>query len=208
MRKGVLGLALAILAAQFAGAENTTLYSGKASTSTQYIGITMGNDALDFLQLQFDVLKYLKDDPALHSEDPKLGRGDFLGVSLNLVLKLPIHLIPSLDSFDYVQPYIVVGRGYAAESLSVDYYDTPTAGTGKTGFFNKLRSFSSFGCGLVVMITPSFGLKFDYRTMKLAELSGLGADGAARKINRLSVGLCFGAYKKEVKKPKKTGERP
>ena len=208
MKKGIWGLVVVLLAVPLAGQEKTTLYTGRATTNTQYGGFTFGNDVFDFLQIQFDVLKYLKDDPALHRDDPSLSRGDFLGVSLNCVLKLPIHIIPLLDSFDYIQPYIVAGRGYAVESLTTDYYEAPSPGNGKTGVFNKLRSFSSFGYGLVVMITPALGLKLDYRTMKLGELSRLGADGAARKINCLSVGLCFGTYKKEVKKPKKTGGRP
>lgn len=193
MRRRLI-LPTAILAAAcFATAENTVLYTGRGSNKAQFIGISQAGDVLDFLQLQFDIMKYVKDDPSLHNEDKLLSRGDFLGVSLNVALKLPIHLIPGLDRFDFIQPYLVVGKGIGAESLSPDYYEF---GAGQGGLFKQLRTFGSFGYGLVVMFAPSIGARLDVRSVNIAESEGMGVNGAPRKFQRVSVGLCFGAYKK------------
>jgi len=201
LKKTILFLALILMSLNLLNAESTTLYTGKTSTKAQYMGLTFGGDIWDFLQLQFDVLKYLKDDPDLHSDDPIFNRGNFLGVSLNFVLKLPIHLIPYLDQFDYIQPYLLTGRGYGLESLATEYFDQPNSVDEKSGIFSKIRAFDSFGYGLVVMVSPTFGIKVDYRSVNLAEHKGTGLQ--SRSFGRVSFGICFGAYKKPIPKVKK-----
>ena len=201
LKKTILFLALILMSLNLLNAEGQTLYAGKTSNKTQYVGLTLGGDIWDFLQLQFDVMKYLKDDPGFYSDDPKFNRGDFLGVSLNFVLKLPIHLIPYLDQFDYIQPYLLVGRGYGLESLAADYFNQENSVDKKSGIFSKIRAFDSFGYGLVVMVSPTFGIKVDYRSMNLAEHKGSGLQ--SRSFNRVSFGICFGAYKKPIQKVKK-----
>lgn len=200
MKKALIGFGIVLASAAALGAEGFTLYTGKAN-NTSYLGVAIGGDIGDFLQLQIDMMKYLKDDPSLHSDVPELSRGDFLGVSGNFVLKFPLQLIPYLDRFDYIQPYISVGRGIAAENTGAAYNDAPNPVDGKTGIFNKLRPFKSFGYGLLIMITSKFGLKVDYRSVNLSEHKGLGLPG--RKFSRLSFGICFGPYKKEIKRIKK-----
>jgi len=200
VKKALIGFGIVLASAIALRAEAFTLYTGKAN-NTKYAGFAFGGEIGDFLQLQIDVMKYLKDDPSLHSDLPELSRGDFLGVSGNFVLQIPLQLIPHLNRFDYIRPYILVGRGIASENIGGNYNDAPNPVDGKTGIFNKLRSFSSFGYGLVVMISPAFGLKVDYRSLNLSAHTGLGLPG--RKFNRLSIGICFGPYKKEIKRIKK-----
>jgi len=200
MKRAFLGFGIILLSAGLMQAEGFTLYTGKAN-KTQCIGIALGGDIWDFLQLQVDAMKYLKQDAALRSDDPTLNRSDFLGVSATFVLKLPLHLVPYLDRFDYIQPYILAGRGYAIESLSAAYIDAPNAVDGAKGMFSKLRSFNSFGYGLIVMISPQFGLKVDYRTIDMAGHTGMGIPG--RKFGRTTVGICVGPYKNPIKRIKK-----
>jgi hypothetical protein len=200
LKKAILVLSFIFFLFHFLYAENFTLYTGKAN-KTQYIGASLGGDIWDFLQLQVDGLKYLKDDSGLHSDDPIYNRGDFLGLSLNFVLKLPIHLIPYLDRFDYIQPYVLVGRGYGIENLAGDYHAAENAVDKKTGLFSKILSFNSFGYGLIFMITSRFGIKVDYRSVNISEHEGMGLP--ARKFGRVSFGICFGPYKEDIKRIKK-----
>jgi hypothetical protein len=181
-------------------AEGLTLYFGKASTQTQYYGVSIGGDIWDFLQLQFDVMKYAKQDPALRNDDPALSRGDWMGASFNIALKLPLHLIPSLDRLEFIQPYILTGFGYGLESFAADYLER-TAPNGKSGLFNWLRPYRALGVGVIVMLSPTVGVKLDYRTLTLNEQADLLLPG--RSFNRLSVGICFGPYKTNVPKIKK-----
>jgi len=204
LKKKIVFLALVFMTVHFMHAEGTTLYIGSTSTKAQLAGITFGGDIWDFLQIQVDFMKYIKEDPSLHVDDPAVNRGDFLGASLNVVLKMPIHLIPYLDQFDYIQPYILAGRGYGVESLVTDYFNNPNEGDQKTGVFNKIRGFNSFGVGVVVMLAPKFGLKLDYRSVNIAEHAGMGIAagqaGQARSFHRISFGVCFGGYKTESPK--------
>ena len=194
MKKVWVVLFLVFGLTHFAAAENMTLSIGNAKS--QFAAVALGGNIWDFLQLQLDVMKYLKDDtdPALQNPDPKLSRSDFLGVSVVVALKLPIHLIPGLDRFEFIQPYISAGRGYGLESLKTEYNDAPNAGADqKTGFFNKMISFNTLGGGVLFMIAPKFGVKLDYRQMSLAEQKGIPLP--ARKMTRISIGVAFGAYK-------------
>jgi hypothetical protein len=194
LKRAFVGVGLVLVMDAFLGAENLTIYIGKSKA--QFAGVTIGGDIWDFLQLQVDVMKYLKDDTSLHSDDPKLNRGDFLGASVNVVLKLPLHIIPYLDQFDFIQPYLTAGHGFASENLTADYNNLPNPGDNKTGIFNKLWSFNSFGVGLIIMISPQFGLKVDYRSIDLAAQTGLNLP--ARSFGRTSFGICFGKYKNDV----------
>ena len=191
MKKVWVVLFLVVGLTHFAVAENMTLSIGQAKA--QFASVALGGNIWDFLQLQLDVMKYLKDDPGFQNADAKLSHGDFLGVSLVVALKLPIHLIPGLDRFDYIQPYISAGRGYGLESLEAGYNNEPNVGDQKTGFYNKMIAFNTLGGGVLFMIAPKFGVKLDYRQMSLAEQKGIPLP--ARKMDRISIGVAFGAYK-------------
>jgi len=196
MKKKFLLLLVFLFVFKYSQAENLTIYSGTTSVNTQYFGATAGGDILDFLQMQIDFFKYLKKDQSLYSSIPGENRGDFLGISFNFALNLPIHLIPSLDKYDYIQPYILVGYGFGVENLSGDYMRVPDK-DGKTGIFSKMRQFDSYGLGLVVMVTPQIGFKVDYRSVNISALEGMGYP--SRKFNRFSFGVSFGSKKKTKK---------
>jgi len=177
---------------QFLSAENFTIYTGSTSKKIAFLGSTIGGDIWHFIQLQLDVFKYLQQDQSLYSAKPENNRGDFLGASINFALKFPIHLIPYLEKLDYIQPYIVAGYGYGIENLASEYINLPDK-DGKTGFFSKLRQFDSFGYGIIIMITPSFGFKIDSRSIKISKDDGMGYP--YRRFTRFSFGICFGKYK-------------
>lgn len=196
MKKKFLFILIFLIAFEFSNAENFAIYTGRTSDEVQFLGTSIGGDILHYLQLQLDFFRYIQDDQALYSDNPEENRGDFLGVSLNFALKIPINLIPYLDKFDYIQPYILVGYGYGLESLASEYMDVPDA-DGKTGIFSKMRQFDSFGYGLIVMVASTIGLKIDFRSIKISEHEGMGYP--SRKFNRISFGLCFGGYKEKRK---------
>ena len=198
MKKGLIFLFLIIITLQTSTAENLTLYTGNTSRNIKYVGCTVGGDILHFLQMQLDVFKYLKNDtdPALYSVNPEENRGDFLGVSINFALKLPIHLIPGLDRYDFVQPYISSGIGYGWENLSGQYMGTENA-DGNSGLFTKMRKFGSLGVGIVGMISQTFGVKIDFRHLNINELTKMNYQ--KRSFSRLSIGICFGRYKSAPK---------
>lgn len=192
MKKKLLIFLVVLFLTQAMFAENFTIFTGTASTDTEFFGLSFGGEILGFLYINFDFFKYLKDDQSLYSDIPAENRGDFLAGSLNFELKLPIHLIPYLDKFDFIQPYILFGYGYGLENLSKEYFDLPD-NNGKTGLSTKLRQFYSSGIGIVVMVSPSIGIKIDYRSLNISEHQGMGYSG--RKISRISFGICLGKYK-------------
>jgi len=200
MKRIGFGIVLILMSAALLSAENFTLYAGNAN-KTQFLGLAISGDVGDFLQFHFDLLKYVKKDQNLISDNPKLDRSDLLGASGTFVLKLPIHLLPYLDRLDYIQPYLSAGTGLAIESTSAEYNDAPGAVDGGTGVFRKVRTFFSFGYGVIVMIATEFGIKLDFRTIDMAAHSGMGLP--ARKFDRVSVGVCFGPYKSPIKRIKK-----
>ena len=184
----ILGLFLITCAAM--NAEVLTLYTGFTSIQTRYVGATFGGDVFPYLQFQFDVLKFTNKYETLASVIPEQDRSNFLGVSLNFALKLPIYLIPHLNKLSFLEPYILAGYGAGLENLKQIYLDVPNA-DGKIGFLTKLRSYHSYGAGLVVMLTSGFGVKFEYRSIKMPGLEKMGYP--SRKFNRFSFGICFGA---------------
>jgi len=184
----VLGLFLIICAAM--NAEVLTLYTGFTSIQTRYLGATLGGEVFPYLHFQLDVFKFTKKLETLSSAMPEQDRSDFLSASLDFALKLPIYLIPHLDRLSFLEPYILVGYGAGLENLKGVYFDVPNA-DGKTGFFTKLRPCHSYGAGLVVMLTPGFGVKFDYRSINMPGLEKMGYP--SRKFNRFSFGVCLGA---------------
>lgn len=197
MKKTFLLLLVSLFTIGFLKAENFTLYTGKTSGHVGFAGVSAGGDVWHFLHLQFDFFKYLQQDQSLHSGIPEENRGDFLGASINFVIKIPIHFIPYLDKLDFIQPYILTGYGYGLENLAGEYLKLPDK-YGNTNWFTKLRQFDSFGYGLILMLSPKFGIKVDYRSIRLPEQDRMGY--YYRKFNRLSVGLCFGSYKHKLKK--------
>jgi hypothetical protein len=199
LKKSIILVTALVLTWTMLGAEGLTLYMGKTSAKARYYGVSIGGDIWDFLQLQFDVMKYFREDPTLHSEDPALNRGNWLGASFNIVLKLPLHLIPYMDRFEYIQPYLLSGYGYGLESLAAEYIDQEDA-NGNSGLFSRLRPYRVLGAGLVIMISPMFGLKIDYRTFNLSEQKDIGLPG--RSFDRISIGICFGPYKTSITKGK------
>ncbi len=184
MKKAVIVLLLGLLAAGFSRAETVSLYAGKTSVKTNFWGISLGGNIWSFLQLQADVFKYFSQDQALEAEN----RGDFLGVSGNIVLKIPIHLLPYLHKLEFVQPYILRGYGAGLESLSSEFWNIPN-NEGKTGVLTKIRRFDTLGAGIVVMITRKLGVKADFRSLKIIELEAMAYP--ARRVNRFSFGICF-----------------
>lgn len=172
--------------------ENLTLYTGTTSVGTQIAGASVGGDIWDFLQAQLDFFKYLNEDPDLFSEFPENNRGDFMGASINFTLKIPIHLFPYMDKFDFIKPYVLVGYGYGLENLKSEYLNVPDK-NGKSGIFSKLRQYDSIGFGLIVMISSTVGVKADYRTINISEHQGMSFP--KRSLNRFSVGFCFGGKK-------------
>lgn len=200
MKRIGCGIVLILMSAALLSAENFTLYAGNAN-KTQFFGFAMIGEIGDFLQFHFDAMKYLKKDQSLFSDIPARDRSDLLGVSGLFVLKLPIHLLPYLDRLDYIQPYLSTGAGLAVESLTADYNDAPNAADGGTGLFRKIRTFFSFGYGVIVMISAEFGIKIDFRKIDMTAHSGMGLP--ARKFDRISVGVCFGPYKTPIKRIKK-----
>lgn len=188
MIKKFLFLFIFLIAFGFSRAENLTMFTGVAANKTELLGASLGGDIWHFLQIQFDIFKYLEQDQSLYSSDPEQNRGDFLGISLNFALKIPIHLIPYLDKLDFIQPYVVTGYGFGLENLAGEYIALPDV-NGKTGIFNKIRQFDSFGYGLIIMVVPKIGIKIDYRSIKISELKGMGY--TSRKFARISFGICL-----------------
>jgi len=171
--------------------ENVTVYTGYTGSSadnTQLVGVTFGGDIWHFLQLQVDFFKYLKEDQNLFSSDPTLDRSDFIAVSGNLVLKIPIHLAPYLDKLEFINPYVLIGYGYGLESFNKDFFDVPDS-EGNTGLWSKARQFDSFGFGVIVWPLPTIGVKLDYRSVKISEHEAMS--WPARKFNKISIGICF-----------------
>lgn len=185
----------------FTFAEGITFFTGTTSKKVTFGGTNFGGEIIDYLQWQLDAFKYIKKDPDLSTDNPLTDRGDFLGISLNFALKLPIHLIPYLDQFDYIQPYIVQGYGFCLESLAGDYLSAINKVDNKSGVFSKVRSFNSFGYGVVFMISPAVGIKVDSRSVNINEHKGMALE--KRKFTRFSIGLSFGTYKEPVKRIKK-----
>jgi len=190
-RVGVFVLLLFFSGFSF-GEEVFSLYAGMTPNKTTLVGLSLGGDILHFLQMQVDLFKYLKRDFSLHDADARVDRGDFAGLSLNFVLKLPIHLLPYLDEWDFFQPYILTGIGYGLENLNSKYFKVPTK-DGKTGIFSKMRRFATFGVGFNIMVGPRLGIKIDARTFTISGHDGMRY--SSRHITRFSLGLCFGSYK-------------
>jgi len=184
MKKAGIVLLLGLVVAGFSRAETVSLYAGKTSVETNFWGISLGGNIWSFLQLQADVFKYFSQDQALEAEN----RGDFLGVSGNIVLKIPIHLLPYLHKLEFVQPYILRGYGAGLESLSSEFWNLPN-NDGKTGVLTKIRRFDALGAGIVIMITRKLGVKADFRSLKIIELEAMAYP--ARRVNRFSFGICF-----------------
>ncbi len=168
--------------------EHLSVAIGRTSVNTNFWGVSLGGDAWHFLQIQLDAFKYMNKDVALSSPLPELSRGDFLGLSGNLVLKLPIHFLPKLDRLDFIQPYVSAGLGFGLESLNSEYLQAEDA-AGKSGFLSKMRLFSSLGGGVIIMVIPVMGIKFDFRSLNVREHEGLQLP--ARRFNRFSFGICF-----------------
>jgi hypothetical protein len=186
MKKKFLFFLIFLISAQFLRAEYFTAYAGRTSIKTNYWGVSIGDTIWSYLQFQVDFCKYLNRDESLEPKD----RGDYLGLSGNFVLKLPIHLLPHLYKLEFVQPYILTGFGYCLESTSSGYLDRPDK-NGKTGLLSKTRQFNSLGVGLIIMIIPKMGLKIDYRSVKISDHTKDMDDQPARRFNRISFGLCF-----------------
>jgi len=190
VRRWALFLALFLLTLSATKAEKLTFYAGASSGKARHVGASLGGDIFPYLQCQADVFKFTKGDSSLSSEIPDLDRGGFLGASINFALRLPIYLIPGLDSLRFISPYVLAGYGAGLENLSSSYFEVPNA-DGDTGFLTKLRQYHSFGGGLVLMLTSSFGLKFDYRTINMPGLVKMGYP--SRKFDRFSFGVCIGS---------------
>lgn len=188
MKKAAMVLMFGLLAAGYARAQTFAVYAGKTSVETNFWGVSLGGNILSFLQLQVDVFKYINHDEALYSPVEAEDRSDFLGLSGNVVLKLPIHLLPYLHSLDFIQPFILRGYGAGLENLSSEYWDAPDL-EGDTGVLTKVRTFDVWGGGVVIMITRKLGIKADYRSLDIPELENMGYP--ARRINRFSFGICF-----------------
>jgi hypothetical protein len=182
-------------------AETWTLYTGTASNKTTYFGISLGGNIWSYLQLQFDISSLLQkdgDSSLQYINEKTFKLNDFYGASFNLTLKFPIHLLPYMEDFDYIQPYILTGYGYGLENSTTEFFNNKNTVNKKTGLFSKLRQFDSFGFGLIVMLGPSVGIKIDSRMIKIEAHEGMSLSG--RKFNRFSIGLCLGAYKSQDKK--------
>lgn len=188
MKKAVIVLLLGFLAAGFSRAENLTIYAGKTSVKTNFWGISMGGDIFSFLQIQADVFKYFSQDQALYSPIKAENRGDFTAVSGNLVLKLPIHLLPHLNALEFIQPYVLRGYGAGLENLSSEYWDVPNI-DGKSGILTKIRRFDVLGAGITIMIARKLGVKADYRSINIIEHKGMAYP--ARRFSRFSFGICI-----------------
>jgi len=189
MRRTIPFLGLLLLFSAFAKAENLTIYTGATSHKVSVAGVSLSDYLIPYLQFQLDVFKFTGKDKALHSDDPALNRDDFIAAAFNVVLKLPIHLLPHLDRLAFLEPHFLVGYGFGLESLRSAYFDVPN-NEEKTGLFTKLRQYRSYGAGLVVMLTYNLGLKIDYRSIGISELKGMGYP--ARRFNRVTFGVCFG----------------
>jgi len=188
MKKAVIVLLLGLLAAGFSRAENLSIYAGKTSVKTNYWGISLGGDIWSFLQLQVDVFKYFSQDQDLYSPIKAENRGDFLGVSGNFVLKIPIHLLPSLHDFEFIQPYVLRGYGAGLENLSSEYWRVPDVNA-KTGLLTKIRRFDVLGAGITIMVTRKLGVRADYRSTNIIEHKGMAYP--ARRFGRFSFGICI-----------------
>jgi len=183
-------VALFLVTVAIIEAESATIYTGVTSSKARYVGISIGGDIFPYLQCQIDVLKFTTKDSSLYSDTPEENRSDFLGASINFALRLPIHLIPNMDRLHFIAPYVLAGYGTGLENLKTAYFEVPNA-EGNTGFITKLRSYHSFGGGLIIMLTPRFGLKFDYRSTSMPGLAKMGYP--SRKFNRFSFGICLGS---------------
>jgi len=190
LRRWIFFLALFLITVAAIEAESATIYTGVTSNKARYMGISLGGDIFPYLQCQIDVLKFTKKDSSLYSDTPEENRSDFLGASLNFALRLPIHLIPNLDRLRFIAPYVLAGYGAGLENLSTAYFEVPNA-DGNSGFITKLRPYHSFGGGLIVMLTPRLGVKFDYRSMSMPGLAKMGYP--SRKLSRFSFGICLGS---------------
>lgn len=188
-KKLFLSLLILFVFFEISWAENFTIYSGTTSNEIGLIGVTLGGDVLDFLNMNIDVFKYLKKDQSLYSGIPSESRADFLGASINFNLRFPIHFIPYLDRLDFIQPYLLVGYGYGTESFASEYFQIEDK-NGRSGIFSKLRQFDSFGYGIIIMLTKTAGIKVDFRSIKISDHEGMGFPG--RRFSRFSLGLCFG----------------
>ena len=192
MKKKLLIIVIFLFISQSILAEDFTIFTGTTSVNTEFFGLSFGGEVIDFLFINFDFFNYLKEDESLHSDIPAENRGKFLAGSINFELKLPLHLVPHLDKLDFIQPCIHFGLGYGMENLDREFTNVPDIDD-KTGFFTKLRQFKSSGIGLVIMISPSIGIKIDYRTLKIAELERMG--WPSRSFTRFYFGICLGKYK-------------
>lgn len=199
MKKELFISMIVLFLTQTVFAEDFTIFSGRASTKTQFFGVSFGGEIFDFLFINLDFFKYIKEDESLSSPIPEQNRGKFLAGSLNFDLKIPIHLIPHLDKLEFIQPYILLGYGLGIENLSNDYINFPDI-NGKKGFFTKTRQFYSSGFGVILMISSSIGFKMDYRMINISEHKKM--EYPSRKFSRIYFGLCLGRYK-ESDKPNK-----
>jgi len=197
MKKTLFILVTIFFAISLARPENLTLYTGRATTQVSLAGVSVGGDIWHFLGMHIDMFKYIKPDETLYSGVPIENRGDFAGASLNFVLKIPLHLIPYLHRLEFIQPYFSTGYGFGLENLAGEYLKKPDK-DGNTIFLSKLIQYDSFGCGLIVMLTENFGIKFDYRKLSLSENEKMVYN--SRSFKRFSIGICFGSYKDKIKK--------
>jgi hypothetical protein len=192
VRKCIFLVLIFLLVAGLLRAEHFTLYAGRTSVKTELWGVALGADDIwSFLQFQMDFFKYMnkdKETPGLFSEDPALNRSDFLALSGNFVLRIPIHLLPHLYKFNFIEPYISKGIGACLESTATAFMDVLDL-KGKTGVFSKIRRFDSFGGGVIIWVIPKMGLKLDFRSIKIAQNKNM--NWPARKFSRFTFGLCF-----------------
>jgi hypothetical protein len=188
MRKFIILVGISIISLGPLNAESFSIYTGIGANNTELIGVSLGGDIWYFLQFQIDIFKYLKKDSSLSSDNPLLDRSDFFGLSGNFTLKLPIHFLPKLDKLHFLQPYFLAGYGYSLESLNGDYISQPDS-EDNTGIFSKIRAFKSFGGGLIIWLIPKVGIKFEYRSINIAEHKEMGLP--SRNFNKITFGLCF-----------------
>ena len=188
MRKLVWLAAFVVLSWGFSSGQNLVLFAGKASSQTNFAGGGLGGDIWNFLQFQFDFFKYINKDTNLYSDNPLDNRSDMIALSGNFILKLPIHLLPYLHDFDFVNPFLFTGYGYCLENMAAEYMDQPDLDN-NSGFFSKVRKFDTWGYGLIVWAIPKVGIRLEYRSMNIAEKAAAGLP--ARKLSRWSFGICL-----------------
>lgn len=182
----------------YLNSETLTIYTGVTSKKTTFLGASLGGEIFPYLNLYIDGFKYLKNDEELYSPEPEKNRGDFGALSINIKLRFPIDLLPYLDKFDYIQPYIVAGYGYGIENFSGAYHQIPDKNN-KTGFFTKVIKFHSFGYGIIFMLSQTTGIKIENMKLNLNELERMGYP--ARQISRFSLGICFESKKQKTLSP-------